>query len=170
MVLGIIKKVLSTILFPIKPIVEPIILVCEAVLYLLEYILKVLAFLPRVLELFNYIINPMKIIKDIIYGLTTGVMMLIEGLFDSVLGDVRKSMGGSYDPGSNDGDYVGENAVCLSKTFMGTLLMVLCPPLYIILNMGIINGFFPTLLCCILTYFYYVPGLIYASLYSFCPV
>ena len=136
----------------------------------INWIKKVLVFVPRVFELFNYIINPMKVIKDIIYGLTTGLMMLIEGLFDSVLGDIRKSMGGSYDPGSNDGDYVGENAVCLSKTFMGTLLMVLCPPLYIILNMGIINGFFPTLLCCILTYFYYVPGLIYASLYSFCPI
>ena len=136
----------------------------------IKWIKKILVFVPRVFEIFNYVINPMKVIKDIIYGLTTGLMMLIEGLFDSVLGDVRKSMGGSYDPGSNDGDYVGENAVCLSKTFMGTLLMVLCPPLYIILNMGIINGFFPTLLCCILTYFYYVPGLIYASLYSFCPI
>jgi uncharacterized membrane protein YqaE (UPF0057 family) len=136
----------------------------------IKWIKKVLGFVPRVFEIFNYVINPMKVIKDIIYGLTTGLMMLIEGLFDSVLGDIRKSMGGSYDPGSNDGDYVGENAVCLSKTFMGTLLMVLCPPLYIILNMGIINGFFPTLLCCILTYFYYVPGLIYASLYSFCPI
>jgi len=170
MVTGIIRKVLSTILFPIKPIVEPIILVCEAVLYIIEYILKLLALLPRALEIFNYIINPMKIIKDIIYGLTTGLTMVIEGLFDSILGDIRKSMGGSYDPGSNDGDYTGENGVCLSKTFMGTLLMVLCPPLYIILNLGIIKGFFPTLLCCLLTYFYYVPGLIYASLYSFCPV
>ena len=136
----------------------------------IKWIKKVLVFVPRVFEIFNYIINPMKVIKDIIYGLTTGLMMLIEGLFDSILGDIRKSMGGSYDPGSNDGDYVGQNGVCLSKTFMGTLLMVLCPPLYILLNMGILKGFFPTLLCCILTYFYYVPGLIYASLYSFCPV
>ena len=170
MVMGIIKKVLSTILFPVKPIVEPIILVCEAILYILEFMLKALVYLPRALELFNYIINPMKLIKDIIYALTTGLMMVIEALFDTLLGDIRKAMGGSHDPGSNDGDYTGENAVCLSKTFMGTLLMVLCPPLYILLNMGIIKGFFPTLLCCILTYFYYVPGLIYASLYSFCPV
>ena len=136
----------------------------------IKWVKKILFFVPRVFEIFNYIIDPMKVIKDIIYGLTTGLMLVIEGLFDSVLGDVRKAMGGSYDPGSNDGDYTGENGVCLSKTFMGTLLMVLCPPLYIILNLGIIKGFFPTLLCSILTYFYYVPGLIYASLYSFCPV
>ena len=136
----------------------------------IKWVKKILFFVPRVFEIFNYIIDPMKVIKDIIYGLTTGLMLVIEGLFDSVLGDVRKAMGGSYDPGSNDGDYTGENGVCLSKTFMGTLLMVLCPPLYILLNLGIIKGFFPTLLCCILTYFYYVPGLIYASLYSFCPV
>jgi len=136
----------------------------------IKWVKKILFFVPRVFEIFNYIIDPMKVIKDIIYGLTTGLMLVIEGLFDSVLGDVRKAMGGSYDPGSNDGDYTGENGVCLSKTFMGTLLMVLCPPLYIILNLGIIKGFFPTLLCCLLTYFYYVPGLIYASLYSFCPV
>ena len=136
----------------------------------IKWVKKILFFVPRVFEIFNYIIDPMKVIKDIIYGLTTGLMLVIEGLFDSVLGDVRKAMGGSYDPGSNDGDYTGENGVCLSKTFMGTLLMVLCPPLYIILNLGIIKGFFPTLLCSILTYFYYVPGLIYASLYSFCTV
>ena len=136
----------------------------------IKWVKKILFFVPRVFEIFNYIIDPMKVIKDIIYGLTTGLMLVIEGLFDSVLGDVRKAMGGSYDPGSNDGDYTGEKGVCLSKTFMGTLLMVLCPPLYIILNLGIIKGFFPTLLCCLLTYFYYVPGLIYASLYSFCPV
>ena len=136
----------------------------------IKWVKKILVLVPRVFEIFNYIIDPMKVMKDIIYGLTTGLMLVIEGLFDSVLGDVRKAMGGSYDPGSNDGDYTGENGVCLSKTFMGTLLMVLCPPLYIILNLGIIKGFFPTLLCCLLTYFYYVPGLIYASLYSFCPV
>ena len=136
----------------------------------IKWVKKILFFVPRVFEIFNYIIDPMKVMKDIIYGLTTGLMLVIEGLFDSVLGDVRKAMGGSYDPGSNDGDYTGENGVCLSKTFMGTLIMVLCPPLYIILNLGIIKGFFPTLLCCLLTYFYYVPGLIYASLYSFCPV
>ena len=137
---------------------------------LINFIVKLIVFVPRMLELFNYFINPMKLIKDIIYAVTTGLIMVIEALFDTLLGDVRKAMGGSYDPGSNDGDYTGENGVCLSKTFMGTLLMVLCPPLYILLNLGIIKGFFPTLLCCILTYFYYVPGLIYASLYSFCPV
>ena len=161
---------LDIVLAPLEPILSPVLALVNGFIQLGYFLLEILKLLPRAFELFNYVINPMKIIKDIIYGLTTGVMMLIEGLFDSVLGDIRKSMGGSYDPGSNDGDYVGENAVCLSKTFMGTLLMVLCPPLYIILNMGIINGFFPTLLCCILTYFYYVPGLIYASLYSFCPV
>jgi len=137
---------------------------------LINFIVKIIVFVPRMLELFNYIINPMKVMKDIIYALTTGLMMVIEALFDTLLGDIRKAMGGSYDPGSNDGDYVGQTGVCLSKTFMGTLLMVLCPPLYILLNLGIKRGFFPTLLCCILTYFYYVPGLIYASLYSFCPV
>jgi uncharacterized membrane protein YqaE (UPF0057 family) len=136
----------------------------------IKWVKKILVLVPRVFEIFNYIIDPMKVMKDIIYGLTTGLMLVIEGLFDSVLGDVRKAMGGSYDPGSNDGDYTGENGICLSKTFMGTLLMVLCPPLYIILNLGIKRGFFPTLLCSILTYFYYVPGLIYASLYSFCTV
>ena len=161
---------LDIVLAPLEPILSPVLALVNGFIQLGYFLLEILKLLPRAFELFNYVINPMKVIKDIIYGLTTGLMMLIEGLFDSVLGDVRKSMGGSYDPGSNDGDYVGENAVCLSKTFMGTLLMVLCPPLYIILNMGIINGFFPTLLCCILTYFYYVPGLIYASLYSFCPV
>ena len=161
---------LDIVLSPLEPIVGPVLALVNGFIQIGYFLVEILKLLPRALEIFNYIIDPMKVIKDIIYGLTTGLMLVIEGLFDSVLGDVRKAMGGSYDPGSNDGDYTGENGVCLSKTFMGTLLMVLCPPLYIILNLGIIKGFFPTLLCCILTYFYYVPGLIYASLYSFCPV
>ena len=161
---------LDIVLAPLEPILSPVLALVNGFIQFGLFVIEMLVYLPRMLELFNYIINPMKVMKDIIYALTTGLMMVIEGLFDSILGDIRKSMGGSYDPGSNDGDYTGENAVCLSKTFMGTLLMVLCPPLYILLNMGIIKGFFPTLLCCILTYFYYVPGLIYASLYSFCPV
>ena len=161
---------LDIVLSPLEPIVGPVLALVNGFIQIGYFLVEILKLLPRALEIFNYIIDPMKVIKDIIYGLTTGLTMVIEGLFDSVLGDVRKAMGGSYDPGSNDGDYTGENGVCLSKTFMGTLLMVLCPPLYIILNLGIIKGFFPTLLCCLLTYFYYVPGLIYASLYSFCTV
>ena len=161
---------LDIVLAPLEPILSPVLALVNGFIQFGLFVIEMLVYLPRMLELFNYIINPMKVMKDIIYALTTGLMMVIEALFDTLLGDVRKAMGGSYDPGSNDGDYTGENAVCLSKTFMGTLLMVLCPPLYILLNMGIIKGFFPTLLCCILTYFYYVPGLIYASLYSFCPV
>lgn len=161
---------LDIVLSPLEPIVGPVLALVNGFIQIGYFLVEILKLLPRALEIFNYIIDPMKVIKDIIYGLTTGLMLVIEGLFDSVLGDVRKAMGGSYDPGSNDGDYTGENGICLSKTFMGTLLMVLCPPLYIILNLGIKRGFFPTLLCSILTYFYYVPGLIYASLYSFCPV
>ena len=111
---------------------------------LINFIIKIIVFVPRMLEIFNYIINPMKLIKDIIGGIVSGITMILEALFDTILGDIRKSMGGSYDPGSNDGDYIGEKGVCVSKTFMGTLLMVLCPPLYVLLNMGIINGFFPT--------------------------
>ena len=161
---------LDIVLAPLEPIVGPFLALVNGITQFGLFLIEMLVYLPRMLELFNYVINPMKLIKDIIYALTTGLIMVIEALFDTLLGDVRKAMGGSHDPGSNDGDYSGENAVCLSKTFMGTLLMVLCPPLYIILNLGIIKGFFPTLLCCLLTYFYYVPGLIYASLYSFCPV
>ena len=160
---------LDIVLAPLDPIVSPILALVNGIIQFGLFIVKILVFLPRALELFSYIINPMKLIKDIIYGIVTGISMILEATFDVILGDIRKTMGGSYDPGSNDGDYSGEKGVCLSKTFMGTILMVLCPPLYILLNMGIINGFIPTLLCCVLTYFYYIPGLIYASLYSFCP-
>lgn len=161
---------LDIVLAPLDPIVSPVLALVNGVIQFGLFLVEVLQFLPRALELFNYIINPMKIIKDIIAGLVNGITMIIEAMLDVLLGDIRKAMGGSYDPGSNDGDYSGEKGVCLSKTFMGTLLMVLCPPLYVLLNMGIINGFFPTLLTSVLTYFYYIPGLIYASLYSFCPI
>ena len=160
---------LDIVLAPLEPIVAPILALVNGFIQFGLFLVQMLQLLPRALELFNYVINPMKLIKDVISGVVSGIIMILEALFDTLLGDLRKTMGGSYDPGSNDGDYSGENGVCLSKTFMGTLLMVLCPPLYVLFNMGIINGLFPTLLTSVLTYFYYVPGLIYASLYSFCP-
>ena len=160
---------LDIVLAPLEPIIAPILALVNGFIQFGLFLVQMLQLLPRALELFNYVINPMKLIKDVIGGVVSGIIMILEALFDTVLGDLRKTMGGSYDPGSNDGDYSGEKGVCLSKTFMGTLLMVLCPPLYVLFNMGIINGFFPTILTSVLTYFYYIPGLIYASLYSFCP-
>ena len=88
--------------------------------------------------------------------------MVINAVLDNIFGDMR-SYFSKPQSGSNDGD-PSSDSVCFGETYMATLIMVLSPPLYVALSEGIIA--FPQILfCCVLTYFYYIPGLMYAILY-----
>ena len=129
-------------------------------------ILKIVNILPKIFEIFFYVINPMKLIKDVIFAFTTGLQMVIGAVFDIMLGEVRNSFTDKAQTGSNDGG--APPAVCFGKSFMGMTILVLCPPLYVALTMGLLKGIVPILLCCLFTYFYYVPGLLYALLHCQC--
>ena len=127
---------------------------------------KVVDLIPKIFEIIFYVIDPMKLIKDVIFALTTGLTMVIEAVLDIIFGKIRNEFADKAQRGSNEGD--ASPAVCFGKSFMGMTIMVLCPPLYIALIMGLSKGIVPTILCCLLTYFYYVPGLLYALLYCQC--
>ena len=129
-------------------------------------VLKVVDLIPKIFEIIFYVIDPMKLIKDVIFAVTTGLTMVIEAVLDIMFGEIRNSFTNKAQRGSNDGD--APPAVCFGKSFMGMTILVLCPPLYIALIMGLSKGIVPTLLCCLFTYFYYVPGLLYALLYCQC--
>ena len=58
---------LDIVLAPLEPIISPVLALVNGFIQLGLFLLEILKLLPRALELFNYIINPMKLIKDIIY-------------------------------------------------------------------------------------------------------
>ena len=61
-----------------------------------------------------------------------------------------------------------KRAVCVPPTLMNIIILILCPPLAIFLDKGL-KGFFPTIICSLMTYFlYYFPGLIFAALHVLC--
>ena len=124
--------------------------------------------LPKLISLFAIFTDPGKVIKDIFFGLFTGVYMVLEATLDMVFGDMRRAFGGEVDQGGNDGT-MGDsaNAKCIPPSMVKLLLLVLCPPLALMLEVGL-GGLLYVLISCLLTYFFYFPGLIYASLYVMC--
>jgi len=160
--MDIVKDIISTLLFPIKPIIEPILLLVDLVLGIIEIAIKVAEIFPRIIEIIFYVINPTKLLKDILFSFTTGVTMVLEAVFDNLFGDMR-SYFSKPQSGSNDGDPASDS-LCFGETYIATLIMVLCPPLYITLSEGL-KAFPQIVFCCVLTYFYYIPGLMYAILY-----
>jgi uncharacterized membrane protein YqaE (UPF0057 family) len=167
MVMKIIKKVLGTVLFPIKPIIEPIIQLCNAFLAVVELIIKLLMMIPRIVEIFFYLLNIPGMLKDIIYGLTTGATMVLMAFFDILFGDIKKAMIGSPpDKESNSANGVSAETdnITLHSQLVKIIILVLCPPLAIMLKYGI-TGISLVFITGLLTYFYYIPGLVYACLY-----
>jgi uncharacterized membrane protein YqaE (UPF0057 family) len=157
--------VLNIVLSPLNPLIEIVILLAEAFIKIFEFLFQLLKMIPKLLTIFFYILDPVGLLNDLIFGFTEGVTMVFEALIDVLFRDLRNTMG-KKDAGSNEGQ--GHKKVCVKPTYIETLILVLCPPLFIVLRQGFIAGFFPTIICFVLTYLFYLPGLIYAGLYYIC--
>ena len=159
---------LNILLAPLNPIVQPFISLGIAIIQMVNFMIELAQMIPKIINIVLLFLDPGKLLKDIIFGATTGIYMVVEALFDIIFGKVRQHMGGKTSKGSNKGGI--NNQKCLPPSITQILILVLCPPLYVVLSEGLFNsaGFFPVILTSILTYFYYFPGLIYASLFTFC--
>jgi uncharacterized membrane protein YqaE (UPF0057 family) len=159
---------LNILLAPLNPIVQPLISLGIAIIQMVNFMIELAQMIPKIINIVLLFLDPGKLLKDIIFGATTGIYMVVEALFDIIFGKVRQHMGGKTSKGSNKGGI--NNQKCLPPSITQILILVLCPPLYVVLSEGLFNsaGFFPVILTSILTYFYYFPGLIYASLFTFC--
>ena len=153
---------LDIVLAPLDPIIGPILSLVKGFVTLIMLAVEIAKLVPRIIEIIFYVINPTKLLKDILFSFTTGVTMVIEAVFNNLFGDMR-SYFSKPQSGSNDGDPASDS-VCFGETYLATLIMVLCPPLYIALSEGL-RSFPQIVFCCLLTYFYYIPGLMYAILY-----
>jgi len=153
---------LDIVLAPLDPIMGPILSLVKGIITMIMLAGEIAKLVPRIIEIIFYVINPTKLLKDIIFSFTTGVTMVLEAVFDNLFGDMR-SYFSKPQSGSNDGDPASDS-LCFGETYIATLIMVLCPPLYITLSEGL-KAFPQIVFCCVLTYFYYIPGLMYAILY-----
>ena len=159
---------IGLVLSPLNAIFKPIVDIGIAIVRLAMFLIELLKMIPKIFSLFMIFTDPGKIIKDIMFGLFTGVYMVAEATLDMLFGDMRRALGGEVDTGGNEGT-VGNDAEakCIPPSMVKLLLMVLCPPLALMLEVGI-GGLLYVIICSLLTYFFYFPGLIYASLYVLC--
>ncbi len=125
---------------------------------------KLLLMAPKIVMYFIYFITtPGKVISDAIYGFTTGFKMILKSIIDILMG---KSIGLINPHIKNDdpSNTKREKEECISPSLLELLILILCPPLAIFIKKGL-KGFFTIVITAVLTYFYYLPGLVYASLY-----
>ena len=157
-VFGIVKKILETVLFPLKPIIDPLLSFGEAMIHLQELMLKILSIIPKLLSLFEIFTDPIKVIKDAVFAFKTGIMMI----FDALFGRIIQIISSAFIDIKTEKEK--EQKSCFSKSIIGIILLVLCPPLALFAKHGI-RYIFNIIVASVLTYFYYFPGLIYSSLY-----
>ena len=125
---------------------------------------KIIIMIPKLLNYMIYIIlTPGKVISDSIYGFTSGLKLIFMTTLDTIQG---KSIN-LIKPHIEDDEPVNskrEKEDCLGPSVLEILLLLLCPPLAIFIRKGL-KGFFTIVITAVFTYFYYLPGLIYASLH-----
>jgi uncharacterized membrane protein YqaE (UPF0057 family) len=135
---------------------------------LIYFVARLGIIVTQIVDILAYLINIPKLLNDLLYGLTTGVMMVLTAFFDILFGDIRRNMMGVEIP-NNDKEgnsYEEEETMKLDKKIVEIIILILCPPLAIFFKNGLnIKTFFLVIIASILTYFYYIPGLIYGSLF-----
>lgn len=160
----IIGAILKVVLFPIRPIISPVLKLKDAMMQLQEILIKLVLMAPKILSLFQIFTDPGKVLKDVLTGLTVGGKMIIETFFDSLFGTTHKNskyyLGKLKDSTENSND----PEACLGPSLIEIILLVLCPPLAVFMRKGL-SAILIILVTFLLTYFYYIPGLVYASLH-----
>ena len=143
--------------------------IAEAVWATIEMVEKVVQIFIEIFNFIATIFSPEKLINDVIYGSTAGILFVFEQIRTMIDPSTYENVN-EETPGEGGpfGVTNKSKAVCIPPTFMNLLILILCPPLAIILHKGA-KGIFPTIICSLLTYFlYYFPGLVYSTLHVFC--
>jgi len=155
---------LNMVLSPLESIFKPLISIFKTVLVLIQLFIELLKMLPKFFYMFNYITDPGKIISDAFYGFTTGIKMIIKTTIDTLMGKSIGLINPHVKDDSSNNKQKGYTEDCLTPSLLEILILLLCPPLAIFIRKGL-KGFFTIVITAVLTYFYYLPGLVYASLY-----
>jgi len=129
---------------------------------LINIIVKLIKVFPKFLSIFTYILDPKKLISDIIYAIVTGAKMIYEATIGYLIGSFMKNF--YLDSKNKNKKNKKGGKKCFNKSLINVLILILCPPLAIFMNEGM-GSILYVIIASVLTYFYYFPGLIYSCLY-----
>ena len=134
---------------------------------LINIIIKLIKVFPKFLSIFTYILDPKKLISDIIFSIVTGSKMIYDATIGYLIGSFMKNF--YLDSKNNKNNKNNKNSKkggksCFNKSLINILILILCPPLAIFMKEGI-SSILYVIIASALTYFYYFPGLIYSCLY-----
>jgi uncharacterized membrane protein YqaE (UPF0057 family) len=167
-------------LMPLIPMVIPMIGIGIAIALFGEILITLITLLPKLFKLAMSIFTPGIFIRDLIFGIFTGIFMvlavvgdfikaIIETIFNTIFG---QSNGGFFGHGNQKDPRTGKltnpkNRICKRPpSIIHYIVLILCPPFYIFLKKGL-SGWIYILIDILLTGLFYFPGLIYALI--ICP-
>ena len=158
---------------------NPIIKTASMFMDILKLLFTLLKWFPKLIDIVINLLNPIVFIKDILNGVFKGITLIIEGVIDIAFNTPREKgdkvdigkngifPGGIFGTNNKDGS-PKPNATCVPPSTLKLILMIICPPYVVFNKYGLLRGWHLTILCCLLTYWYYFPGLMFASLHVLC--
>ena len=158
---------------------NPIIKVGSMFMDILKLVFTLLKWFPKLIDIVVNLLNPVVFIKDILSGVFKGLELIVMAFFDILVNTPREKgdqtglgkdgifPNGVFGTNNKDGT-AQPNATCVPPSTLKLILMVLCPPYVVFNKYGLLRGWHLTLFCCFLTYWYYFPGLMFASLHILC--
>ena len=120
---------------------------------------QIISLIPKIFELIAMLADPSKLIKDAVFGIKTGIYLIFNSILDLFFGNLGNSFKHNFENDKNE-----EKEACVKPTFLEVIILVLCPPLAIFIRKGM-KGFLTILITTILTCFYYLTGVLFASLH-----
>ena len=160
--------------FALAPIIPPIIAIGLLFVVFGDILITLVKAFPVIIKLFKNLTDPELFMRDITYGIFTGIQMVTLSSMETIKGlllAIVSKIGFTDDFfGLKTDETRGEELEqdlqkiqCVKPTFIKYIILVICPPLYVFMNKGI-NGWMYIILDIILTMLFYFPGLLYAIL------
>ena len=171
----------SGMLIPLIPMIIPMIVVGVVLGLFGEVLFMLLKFVPKFLRLALKIFNPELFIRDLLFGIFTGLYMIVDVFVDAIKGIIETTFntifgqknGGIFGQGKQKDPKTGKyfspkDKICKRPpSIINYIILILCPPFYMFMKKGL-NGWFYVLIDILLTITFYFPGLIYAII--LCPI
>jgi uncharacterized membrane protein YqaE (UPF0057 family) len=167
------------------PIFLPLKIIVDAILKLVELVVLILTMIPELLETALGILNPVKLLNEIIDGITLSIKLVVRSVGDifkmkqthdackdggeGLLG-FRKIRGadGKILPAKERLNAEKQGKKCVPPTLFRLFMTVICPPFALLLHSGP-RAWFHIIIASLLTvYCFYFPGLIYVVMHTMC--
>ena len=183
-VLDLVLKVFDPIIGPVMAIVDIFILLIKILIWLYEFIIWLVFFIGWV---FIDLLNPVNFIADFVNAFTLIIYTFFTSIFEILMallafstnfvGGWMQGIWGWDQSGLTKADrdsnyfknidrnkgkkcYLTQSNTVPFSIILGTIL---CPPIGVFMELGL-TGWLNILICCMLTLFFYLPGLVYALL------